>query len=399
MVSVLLVMLFIGAVINVFSYTVATRAISNKLTGIVDANESAEQLSRRDDNGDPSAPSFSDALSPSFNHNHFFVVTYNGGEETKFDTNSNDSEETGAAKGYAYNILNEGRTSGRYGNYYFLKAEKDEGTVVALLDCTSEIEGMLRLMTATFITCAAAFLITLVLVIVLSGKMIRPEIENANRQRQFITNASHELKTPLAVIRANTELIELTHGEDEWTVSTLKQIDHMNGLIQNLVMIARAEEKEEKSKMSRIEASSVVKDTVKPYEASAKQRGVGLEYNISDGVFLVADESKIRQLTTILVDNAVKYCDDGGNVSVYLSPIKKGKDGVRLTVANSFAKGEGVDCGRFFDRFYREDKSHNIDKGGYGIGLSIAQSICESCGGTIKATWKDGIMNFICQLP
>ena len=201
------------------------------------------------------------------------------------------------------------------------------------------------------------------------------------------------------MIRANTELLEVTGGENEWTQSTLKQVDHMNGLIQNLVMIARAEEKESKTEMGEIDASRVIRETVSPYEASARQAEKLLKQDIEESVRLIGNESRLRQLTTILVDNAIKYCDNDGEITVLLSALRKGKSGLRLCVSNTFANGKDVDINRFFDRFYREDSSHNIDKGGYGIGLSMAESICKQAGGSIKAVWKDGVISFICQLP
>ena len=112
---------------------------------------------------------------------------------------------------------------------------------------------------------------------------------------------------------------------------------------------------------------------------------------------MLADSSKIRQLTTLLVDNAVKYCDEGGKIEVTAGQIKNGR-GAALTVSNSYAEGADVDYSRFFERFYRQDSSHNIDKGGYGIGLSLAESICSQYGGDIRAQWKDGVISFICQL-
>ena len=231
-----------------------------------------------------------------------------------------------------------------------------------------------------------------------TGKLIQPEIENSRRQKQFITNASHELKTPLAVIRANTELLEVTEGENEWTRSTLNQVDHMSGLIQNLVLISKAQEREDTSILSEIDASGIVKQTISSFEPLAKNKGKELESKVDDNVSVVADESKLRQLTTILLDNAIKYCDDGGKISVALSQLKRGKNKIRLVVSNNYAEGEKIDCNRFFDRFYREDQSHNIDKGGYGIGLSIAESICKQYGGSIRAMFKDGIICFICQI-
>lgn len=112
---------------------------------------------------------------------------------------------------------------------------------------------------------------------------------------------------------------------------------------------------------------------------------------------MMANESQIRQLSSLLIDNAIKYCDDGGTIRVTLT--QKGRSPVRLDVSNNYAKGGDVDYARFFERFYRQDKSHNIEKGGYGIGLSIAQAIVEQYkGSSIDAAWKDGIITFTCLL-
>ena len=172
----------------------------------------------------------------------------------------------------------------------------------------------------------------------------------------------------------------------------------MNGLIQNLVMIAKAEEREDKSKLAEINASEAVEQTVSPYKALAEQTGKTLKTAIEKNVMVTSDESKLRQLITILIDNAIKYCDENGEVGVSLIPIKHGKLRMRLVVSNTYKDGAGIDCNRFFDRFYREDQSHNIDKGGYGIGLSIAESICSQYGGNIKAAWKDESISFTVNL-
>ena len=233
------------------------------------------------------------------------------------------------------------------------------------------------------------------LVLLLSSRAIRPEIENSRKQKQFITNASHELKTPLAVIRANTEVIEMLQGESEWTQSTMHQVDRMDGLVQNLVMIARAEEQEDRSAMGEIDVSRVVVDSVDPFRALARQEEKELVCNVAKDVRMMADGSAIQQLCTLLVDNAIKYCDDGGRVTVEVSQPKKGR--VTLVVQNTFANGRKAQFNRFFERFYRDDQAHS-NGGGYGIGLSVAESICKRYRGGIKAVWKAGVVSFICQL-
>lgn len=401
MFSFFLVMLFIGAVINTISFTVTTVSIRSVLTSIAENNGRADEDVEKEGNMTrPGLPTFFDAFSPTYRHNHFFVLYYNeDGTLAKYNSNTENVSENTLVQYYAKNLLQFSKKFGRYGTYYYLRSATEEGLAqLTILDCSSELSSFMRLLSATVATCLVALLITLVLVLSLSEKVIQPEIENSMRQKQFITNASHELKTPLAVIRANTELSELMHGEDEWSQSTLKQVDHLNGLIQNLVLIAKAAEREDKSIMSEINASHCVEESVSNFEAMAKQADKTLAKDIEKDLKIIGDESKLRQLTTLLVDNAIKYCDEKGTVTVTLTTPKKGKKGLKLTVSNSYAAGADIDCNRFFDRFYREDQSHNIDKGGYGIGLSIAESICRQNGGSIHATWKDGVISFVCQL-
>ena len=400
MLSFLLVMVFIGLLINISTHVVTVNSIKSTLKDIsinqgirADVEENSYWEGNR-----PFSPTLEDIFSPSYRHNHFFYIKYNASYDTcMFSSNSNNNGEIERVSSLAEELLEDDDSFGSRGVYYFLKEQREDGDIaITILDCTSEVEGMLRILSATVVTMLLALFVTFILVRVFSRKLIQPEIENSQRQRQFITNASHELKTPLAVIRANTELLEVTGGQNEWTTSTLNQVDHLNGLIQNLVMISKAAEKEDVSNLVSINATEIVEQTIKPYEAVSQKSGIELTVNTEKDVMVLADESKLRQLATILIDNAIKYCDKDGKVEVELTQTKKNK--IKLTVANSYAEGKDVDYNMFFDRFYREDKSHNIDKGGYGIGLSIAESICRQYGGSIKANWKDGIISFICQL-
>ncbi|MBE6006695.1 MAG: GHKL domain-containing protein [Lachnospiraceae bacterium] len=286
------------------------------------------------------------------------------------------------------------------GSYFFKKAAYMDGaSIVVVLDALTLINVNRSIIRSTILICAAGLLITFAAVLSVSGRMIRPEIENARRQKMFITNASHELKTPLAIIRANTELEELMNGETEWTQSTLRQVDRLNGLIQNLVMIARAQEAEEPGARKEFNASAVILDTVKPYESLARQDEKTLTTDIAPDIRVNADESRIRQLAAILIDNAFKYCDDHGAVDVLFSKNRIGRQ-VRLAVSNTYARGKDVDYTRFFERFYREDSAHSADGGkdGFGIGLSIAENICTQYKGSIRVSWKDDIITFTCLL-
>lgn len=277
--------------------------------------------------------------------------------------------------------------------YYVSKRINDAGTIVIYLDRTSQIFTANRLFFFTLILLGAGSMIAFAIMRVLSYRMVRSEIESADLQKQFITNASHELKTPLAVIRANTEMQEMLGEESEWTQSTLRQVSRMEGLIQNLVMIARSQEKSSREAFQHVPARVPVTETAQSFQSVAASEGKTLMVEPVEELSIWGEESGIRQIVSLLTDNAVKYCDPGGRVCVSLK--KSGKYAV-LTVANTFAAQ--TDTSRFFERFYREDTSHN-EKGGYGIGLSVAESLTKQMHGTIRADWKDGEILFTCRFP
>lgn len=335
---------------------------------------------------------------------YFSVVFDKDGEPTRVELNHMRSVGEKRAIEYAREAIESYEHSltvsllgqGMADTYFYKVAELNDGSkIVAFLDCSFEMQVDRKVSLNTMIICASGLVGSFLLVLLISGRAVRPEIENARKQKQFITNASHELKTPLAVIRANTEVIEMLQGESEWTQSTMSQVDRMDGLVQNLVMIARSEERESRADMAQIDVCRVVGGSVDAFRALARQEHKELVFEPSEDVQMVADASAIQQLCTLLVDNALKYCDDGGTVRVEVSAPRKGR--VTLVVSNTFADGKNAQFARYFERFYRDDESHS-DEGGYGIGLSVAESICKRYRGSIKAAWKAGNAVFTCQL-
>ena len=398
-VSFLLVTVFIGSLINVANYVVTQTEIDWTLERISENSNSFDSSS--DQHSPPNTFAVVEIFSPAYQRSSFYRFTYDetGGEIAYFaGRGGNQSKETVSAIADEVRVLQKER--GRYETYSFLLTENDDGTTtLVLLDSGAVLYARLRLAYASAGVGLLGMLITIILVVALSKKAVEPEIENSRRQEQFLTNVSHELKTPLAVIRSNTEMQEMIGGESEWTQSTIRQVDRMNSLIQNLVMITKSREMESKTGAEPIDVSQAVAQTAQDFVSRAESEGKTLEQQITPDLQLTADGSKIRQLTMLLLDNAVKYCDENGTIALKLEPLaKRNKKGVCLTVSNDYAAGKDVDCARFFDRFYREDKSHNIDTGGYGIGLSIAESICAQQNGSIRAAWRSGRIAFICEL-
>lgn len=286
---------------------------------------------------------------------------------------------------------------GRYENYLYKEGPVQDGTMVVFLDCSIQLANTRDVIMNTVLLSLAALVAAFVSVFFFSKRAIRTEVENAKRQQQFVTNAGHELKTPIAVIRANTELTEMMSGETEWTQSTMRQVDRLDGLVRDLMTIARGEERASTNiDMADVDVTQVVGSAVESFRGPAVTKGIELTSDVAEGVSMRANDKTIEQLVCLLVDNAIKYCDGEGRVDVCLSPARFGR-GCTLVVSNDYAAGADVDYRRFFDRFYREDTSHENQQG-YGIGLSVAESICKSYNGSIKATWKNGVISFVCVL-
>ncbi len=270
---------------------------------------------------------------------------------------------------------------------------EDGGYIIVFLDCSRRILDMRSLRVSMLVIGISSFLIFFIIISAYSKRAIQPYIDNHEKQRQFITNAGHELKTPLTIISANMEVLEMINGGNEWTESTLNQVKRLTGLVTDLITIARTEEYSEgDAKLSdNVDASAAVKELADSFKAVAEKHGKHIEAQIDENVSLMGDKTRLSELFSILIDNAVKYCDDGGTVRIELKARKKG---LQYVVSNDFAEGKNADYSRFFERFYRGDTSHNSEKAGYGIGLSMAESITKMHRGRISVSWSSGVISF-----
>lgn len=292
--------------------------------------------------------------------------------------------------------LNHGFVETDEARYYFLRKETSDGdTVVGFIDCTREIDSF---RTFYYSSIGFAFLLMAVLLVIitaLSKRAMEPYIENIESQKQFITNAGHELKTPLAIISANTEVIEMMNGKSEWTDSIMGQVKRGTSLINELITLSRMTETQE-IVLSDVDISKTVQECADSFRTVIAQNKHTLCTQIEANLHVKAEQKMLTELVNILIDNANKYCDDGGTVTVALR--RRSKTGVALHVSNNYIDGVHTDYSRFFQRFYRGDTSHNSKKSGYGIGLSMAQTITEKFSGNINAKWKDGIVTFTVTL-
>ncbi len=280
-------------------------------------------------------------------------------------------------------ILEKGGMSGRYGYYrYRLVYINQEGAVkkLALINASRELYAELSMALISLAAGIVIFGIVLLVIILASGRAIRPMAESYEKQKRFITDAGHELKTPLTVINANNDLAKLTFGEHECFDTISRQAGRMNSLIRNLITLSRMDE-EQKPDFTRFDLSEAVGDTLASFVRVAEKNGKKLEFSVPEGIFLNGDESKIRQLVAILADNAVKYCDEGGRIFARLHVSGK----VHFEITNDYRDVKETDLSQLFERFYRADKARTSD-GSYGLGLPIAKSIAGLHGGDITVT-------------
>lgn len=294
---------------------------------------------------------------------------------------------------YTDKVLKRGKERGWIGDYRYRIMDTEDGTTVVFVNGNTYNNTSNRLLfTALLVLLGSASLI-LILTVVVSKRAVRPVAESYEKQRQFITDANHELKTPLTLILSNLDIVESELGKNEWLDDIRSEGERMGLLINRLVTLSRMDESTDSVMREEFNLSSAVADTVSEFESFAEERSHTLTSSINPSVYYYGDESLIRRLTAILLDNAIKYCDAGGNIQLSLicrrHPV--------LTVENTYQDVDKLELNRLFDRFYRADKARTFS-GSFGIGLSIAQSIVKSHKGNIAAYRKSGIIGFRVEL-
>ena len=306
---------------------------------------------------------------------------------------------------YAKNVIRKtqktSKKKGYYGNYrYALSSDENGGRLVVFLDVTKEMNNFHKVLRYSIILSFVGLFAVFILVWFFSKKVFRPVEESDRKQKRFITDASHELKTPLTIISANVEVLEMESEENEWSKSIKHQVDRMTGLVEQMVTLSRLDESSE-LEMSDFSLSDAVRETAEAYAAVAERNSQELVIDVREGIAFRGDERKIRQMVGLLVENATKYATapdghgektaekESGGAVIKVRLSAKGKKN-KITVWNTVSGMEAGNKDQFFERFYRPDESRNSKKGGSGIGLSIVKSIAEAHKGKVSASSADG---------
>ena len=332
----------------------------------------------------------------------YFYVRYNADmEPVKVNTGHVAAVSSDEALEYAERANSGGKTSGFDENYRFaLSDTSDGGLMYIFLDCRDDIRTRNNFMLVSAAISVGGWLLICLLIIICSKFAVKPFIENYEKQRMFITDAGHEIKTPLAIISANTEVIEMLNEPTEWTESIKNQVERLNGLIADMLKLARMDGEQVKLNFEEFDLSDAFIDIASPFRTLADNKGLAFEVKAEEGIRVNGDEGALRQLVSILTENAVKYCDASGSIQVRLNKTASGRHAV-IEVEND-CKEPPEHPERLFDRFYRADSSRKRDDGetrtGYGIGLSVAKATVEAHKGKIECRTGDGKITFRARL-
>ena len=269
---------------------------------------------------------------------------------------------------------------------------------VVFLNCETKLQGMRTLLQFSAVACLVAMALAFVALLIVSRRIVSPLAENVTRMQRFITDASHELKTPLTVISANTDVLALDQPENPWIRSTRKQIGLLRQMVDDMLYLTRMEEKDAPLSMRRLELGPLLSDCADPYSAMAEFAGQRLLLSAEPDVFVTGDEAALRRLIAALLDNAVKYAAKDAEIVARCQ--NRGRHAC-IETENAVQKPLTPEqCSRLFDRFYRADESRNKnERGGYGIGLAIASAVAEKHGGRMEARMQENRLLIRCLLP
>ena len=335
----------------------------------------ADSQARPDGNGKPAPPHGMNEETP-YETRYFTVKFGDSGAETDLSNIAAITEDR--AVDLAEQAAGKRSDRGYIGVYRYYVA--DDGAFVLFVDCARQKDTADSFLYASLWISGAGLIAVFVLILFLSKLAVRPIAESYEKQKRFITDASHELKTPLTIVSANNELTELTGGETQYTAAIAAQVERMTAMVKNLTALARLDETEKLPQKTEFSLTEALSGTVDSFRAAIEKDGRTLSTDIDDGLKICGDETLVRQAFSIVLENAAKYALS----RVTLTAKRAGKNAV-IECANDADGVKAGDMNRCFERFYRSDEARASKVHGNGVGLSIAKSIVELHDGKVSA--------------
>lgn len=384
--------------INWMSYRKVVRDADDILTVL---SENDGKFPQRGENEVPPPAGEGDpghGMSPEtpFESRYFTVLLDADGAVLRTDTGRIAAVDAETAQADALAVWQSGG-SGFRGDYRYAVSAQDGNTLVIFLDCGRSLSAFRSTLLASAAVSVAGLAAVFLLLLLFSGRIVRPMAESYEKQRQFVTDAGHEIRTPLTIIRADAELAGMDCGQNEWLQDIARQTDRLTGLTNDLIFLSRMDEDAPAQQRIEFPISDVAEEMAQSFLAPARMQGKTLEISVEPMLSYCGDEKAIRQMVSILLDNAVKYSPEGAQLSLRLE--RQGR-GVRLTVQNPSAQPlNPARLDRMFDRFYRGDPARS-ETSGYGLGLAIVQSVAAVHRGKVRARCPEqNVLQITVSLP
>ena len=416
--AVFLVLLVLIGAMNVLNYR-GLAADADRTLQILSSNNGSfpRQMFREQDRpAEPGAPPFREESPSGESGGGFFAARRGDSRELAYQTRyyTVRFDENGAvsqinldhlaslteeeALSLAEGVYAAGKEKGFAGEYRYCRTADAGETLLLFLNCEREFSTFRSFLYGSVGISLAGTLAVFLLLLLFSGRIVRPIAESHEKQKRFITDAGHELKTPITVIRADAEVLQSElEGENEWIADIRRQTDRLAELTAELVYLSKMEEENAALSLQELSLSELVDETARSFQGPARAKGMEFRSSVEPGLTVSGDEKALARLVSILMDNAMKYSPEGGTAELKLE--RSGKN-ARLTVKNSTFPMEKGNADHLFERFARGDRSRSSETGGFGLGLAIAKAVTEAHRGKIHAESGDGAsLTVTAELP
>lgn len=385
MASLFLVLTILISTINISNFQNINKNTDVILDILVENGGTFPMKKKNPDGFKPMPPEMSPEIP--FSTRYFSAVINESGNVVALNTENIAAVSTSMAEELAHHAYSKNKNSGFIDIYKYGKVDTDNGSLIIFIDSKRDLDTFYNFLFNSILIGLTGMFLVFILVLILSKRIVKPVAESYEKQKRFITDAGHELKTPLTIIDANIEILELEKGENQWTKSIRNQVKRLSSLTSDLVTLSRMDEENKNQLISDFSLSDAVTEISEPFSIMAENQNKNFNIYIEKNISYKGNEQSLRQLVSILLENALKYSTENGEIELVLKT--QGRK-IILSIYNSTESIEKGNWDVLFERFYRRDSSRSSSTGGYGIGLSIAKAIVTSHKGTITASSSDG---------